>query len=385
MRIADVITESDNICSRYRYDPYEFATDIRHKLIDPKKAGPLIVEWLTDSMTNSLGMFLNDFRILSKATDLKKYPAVRTLINSHKTAIVTAMLKMLKEPVTVWVPDQTSNVQMIMRDIRAVGLEWPEFAAIERSINSKQLKENEVDINDLSEPEQVELIKRRPIEFTKLKNPSEAAQIAVVKKSPFTIEIIDNPSEAVQLAAVRAGCASIQYIENPTERVQLTAVKKNGMVLQYIDNPNDRVIEAALKNEPYALQYLENPTDQQKMTAVSTNGAVIYMIENPSEELIRAAVASNPRAIESINNPPLDLQISALSREYVSIFHMRSIDNRVFNHPDVKRRFMQEILTRVKRDPDDVHHVGIIMHVLKKNGVDWPELNTVKRSVPALR
>jgi hypothetical protein len=144
MRLAGIIVESHDIRQRYRHEPHEFLTDVRTKLIDPKKVEQLLVHWLIASKAISLGVFLNDIRIF-KSLNLKKYPAVKELVNSYKTDIVKGMLTLLSRPDTPFLIDVRTSVQFNIDTIRDVGLEWPEFAAIERSINSNKLKEADYD------------------------------------------------------------------------------------------------------------------------------------------------------------------------------------------------------------------------------------------------
>ena len=147
MRMADVLVESHDIRRRYQHEPYGFLTDVRTNLIDPKKVEQLLVHWLIASKAVSLGVFLNDIRIF-KSLNLKKYPAVKELVNSYKTDIVKGMLTVLSRPDTPFLIDVRTSVQFNIDTIRDVGLDWPEFATIERSINSKQLKENDYDYED---------------------------------------------------------------------------------------------------------------------------------------------------------------------------------------------------------------------------------------------
>ena len=147
MRLANIIVESHDIRQRYRHEPYEFLTDVRTKLIDPKKVEQLLVHWLIASKAISLGVFLNDIRVF-KSLNLKNYPAVKELVNSYKTDIVKGMLTLLSRPDNPFLTDPRTSVQFNIDTVRDVGLEWPEFAIIERSINSKQLKENDYDDAD---------------------------------------------------------------------------------------------------------------------------------------------------------------------------------------------------------------------------------------------
>lgn len=312
--------------------------------------------------------------------DLKasEVPGAIEILNADKDRFISSLLRMLKSG------DQTDIfiVKNAVKNYRHHGLNWPELDIIERSINHNKLTETQYDINSLTEPEQIERVKRRPVEYFDIKNPSEAVEIMTVTRDPFMIEYIHNPSEAVQLAAVKKGCASIQYISNPTERVQLAAVKRNGVVLQFIDNPSEKVINTALKSNAWAIKHVQNPTEQQKLIAVSTDGVVISEIENPSDAVINAALASNPRSIETIENSTLEQQISALSRSAVSIFHIKSVDPRVFEDPRVKENFMTTILSRIK-NTDDIGYIfpKNMMRALENHGAKWPEFAVLKRSL----
>lgn len=147
MRLAGIIVESHDIRQRYQHEPYGFLRDVQTKLLDPTKVEQLLVHWLIASKAISLGVFLNDIRIF-KSLDLKKYPAVKELVNSYKTDIVKGMLTVLSRPDMPFLIDARQSVQFNIDTVRSVGLEWPEFAIIERSINSKLLKETDYDYED---------------------------------------------------------------------------------------------------------------------------------------------------------------------------------------------------------------------------------------------
>ena len=154
MRLADIILESIDIRQRYQKNPYEFLTDLRTRLIDPKKAEQLLVEWLTASNAVNFGTFMNDLRIF-KSLNLKRYPAVVALVDSHKPAIVKFMLTALARSDSPFISDSKQTVKLTIDTMRSLGLEWPEFAAIERSINSNKLKEadyDDIDYEDDREP-----------------------------------------------------------------------------------------------------------------------------------------------------------------------------------------------------------------------------------------
>lgn len=144
MRLADIILESIDIRGRYQNEPYEFLTDLKTQLIDPKKAEQLLVEWLTASKNIGIGTFLNDLRIF-KSFNLNRYPAVVKLVDSYKSEIIKGMLKILFAPDGIYLISSEHTVKMMIDTVKTVGLMWPEFAAIERSINSNKLKEADYD------------------------------------------------------------------------------------------------------------------------------------------------------------------------------------------------------------------------------------------------
>lgn len=152
MRLAEIRIEPDNIRLRYHNNTYEFLTDLRTRLIDSRKAEHMIVRWLKSAMHVNIGTFLNELGILTR-TDLKKYPAVVELVDSHKTEIVKTMLLLLTRSDSQFMMNPANDVKRIIYFVRKLGLEWPEFAAIERSVNSKQLKENDYDDDDDRTPD----------------------------------------------------------------------------------------------------------------------------------------------------------------------------------------------------------------------------------------
>jgi len=94
---------------------------------------------------------------------------------------------------------------------------------------------------------------------------SEKEQIRIVKVHPINIKYIDNPSEQVQLACVNQSYSSINHIENPTENVQKLAASLNAWItldpdLSGIENPSDEVVKIGLDQNPNAIWKIENPT-----------------------------------------------------------------------------------------------------------------------------
>ena len=54
---------------------------------------------------------------------------------------------------------------------------------------------------------------------------TEEEQIALVRKEWYKINFIENQSEAVQLAAVRENGYAVQFTKNPSDVVMIAAIK----------------------------------------------------------------------------------------------------------------------------------------------------------------
>jgi hypothetical protein len=83
---------------------------------------------------------------------------------------------------------------------------------------------------------------------------TEAEQVELVAKDPFLIEDIKNPSEAVQLEAVKQNGYVIIYIKKPTKAVQLEFIKENDFLIKalkfFIKNPTQKSTSTPKPNIP---------------------------------------------------------------------------------------------------------------------------------------
>jgi len=97
-----------------------------------------------------------------------------------------------------------------------------------------------------SEAVQLAAVRRRGSEIIEILKagivPSEAVQLAAVQHLGYAIKYILRagivPSEAVQLAAVQQDGYAIRYINNPGPAVQLAAVQQDSYAIHFIKNPS---------------------------------------------------------------------------------------------------------------------------------------------------
>lgn len=160
---------------------------------------------------------------------------------------------------------------------------------------------------------------------------TEEEQVELVKKNALFIQDIENPSEKVQLAAIKKNIYVFKSIKNPTFRVQLEAVKRVGTMIQYIKEPEKEIKKEAVQADGISIQYIIEPNEELKTLAVQQNGLAINYIKNPSENIQLAAVKQNPDAIMRINR--------ATKRTQLHVF---------FSYAEQKKA---EIYSMMKQDP----------------------------------
>lgn len=182
-----------------------------------------------------------------------------------------------------------------------------------------QIYQDEIDhrqynkLDQLSDEQLIQLIKKSSSAFKHLKNPSEAVQLYAVKYSDCFRQI-KNPSEKVKMAAIKSSGRNIAYIKNPSKELQLAAVESDARSITYIENPSDQMQVRAVQNWKTAIRYIENPCEAAQLSAVSQDGDLIEYISNPSTEVQLAAVSNYTRSIGHIKNPSEEVQMIAAER-----------------------------------------------------------------------
>lgn len=117
-----------------------------------------------------------------------------------------------------------------------------------------------LNINMMTEQEQIDVIKGDPYKIIEIVNPSEEVQLAAIKDFVHVFKKIKNPTKKVKMTAIQIFPGSIGYMENPDEELQLLAVSTKGIAIQYIENPSESVQIAAIEEIPYAVEYIKKPT-----------------------------------------------------------------------------------------------------------------------------
>ena len=181
-----------------------------------------------------------------------KIPGLRELLDSHKTTFITNILKGLKGA------GHISDIKPQVERLEKVGTDWPELAIIRKSIDAKTGKDQELDeirapgpvLDRASEEQQIAVVGQNGLRLAEIKDPSEAVQLAAVNQNPNAIVYIKAPSEAVQLAAIKQQGSSIIYIKGgPSPSMWTNPEVKNILmkeILSLFRNPRGSISIAEL-------------------------------------------------------------------------------------------------------------------------------------------
>jgi hypothetical protein len=175
-------------------------------------------------------------------------------------------------------------------------------------------------------------------EAVKYDQMSDEQQVEMVRSAPFKIQHIKNPCCAAQVAAVwkHLDVIKFKFIKDPCEKAQITAVEKDPTMLRFFPNASQdvkdeaiiRIIRKVGKNEVSLLDKLPTVYDQTgksfsdegQLKAVTNNpDAFVLIVQNlkitPNEEVQLAAVSQKGDLVRAIKNPSQKVLNIALSDE----------------------------------------------------------------------
>lgn len=183
--------------------------------------------------------------------------------------------------------------------------------------NESGMNESEgIDINNMSEEEQIETVKKDPWKIDHIKNPSEYVLMTAIKEDPYVLShlnrVLKNMSpelqQELQAIAVKQNGFVISCIENPSEEIQLMAVQQKPGAIRYIKNPSEEVQLTSVRREPMVIGMMPYASEEVQIIAVEEFPAVIHWIKNPSEAVQLAAVKKDWRSIQFIDDPTSAVQ-----------------------------------------------------------------------------
>jgi len=141
-------------------------------------------------------------------------------------------------------------------------------------------------INDLSQEDKIEFIKKNCNAIRYISNPDEEVQLQAVKKDGLQIQFIINPSKKIQFEAVKQDGCAILFLNYACKEVQLEAVKQNGLAIEFIKNPDKDIQLEAVKQNGLAIEFIKNPNKDIQLEAVKQNGLASKFINNSNSNLL---------------------------------------------------------------------------------------------------
>ncbi len=132
-----------------------------------------------------------------------------------------------------------------------------------------------MNINDMTEKEQILKVRDCFHHFSDIKNPSEAVQLAGMNEHGGLIEYIAKPSEAVQLAAINDSTSAIYRIKNPSEKVQLAAISKDKQAYMSIKNPCEAA-QNIMIDMVYNIKFFQSMDWEYEQSIMRVPGGWIY-------------------------------------------------------------------------------------------------------------
>lgn len=288
-------------------------------------------------------------------------------------------------------------------------------------------------IKDPSKAVQMAAVNQNGRSISYVKDPSEEMKIAAVKRYGMAIGHIRNPSKAVQAAAIVSDAFSLAYISNldrdllndpeikkaiMTRMLSLfhTRIDMSKEMLRHLkragcDWPELEVIErsinadnaikegktnlntageaaqlAAVKKDGMAIEGIKNPSEAVQLAAVKETGLAIQFIEQPSEAVQMAAVMKDDAALMMIEQPTEAVQLAALKRDGESILFIEKPT--ILDNPEAKAAIIKAMLVLIRKnnssdDNDFLLDIMELLNHLRKLKVNWPELDSIRRSLRA--
>lgn len=213
--------------------------------------------------------------------------------------------------------------------------------------------QSELDINQMTEAQQIELLSEDFKQLGNIENPSEAVQMAAVALKPFralkyiktlkpniiraaveldpfaleqiafTDKALSIPADVVELA-ISKDANVIQYLPECliTENLKLAAVKQKPKLLASFEKPSMELILAGLSSgdAEQALMVIDEEiiaslSREALLEVIEEDGNNIRFVKTPDAVMQLAAVKENPRAIRNIDPGLIIPELQELYRQ----------------------------------------------------------------------
>ena len=321
-----------------------------------------IYDYLRDraNMWDKDGIFvIRDMRTISALGYYgREWPELVEIVENHKVDVIKMLLGMMKS--SEW---DHSDVQHEMEQLRKLNINWPEFDIIERSINIESGKLDESDDDFM-----VRVVRHMSDGFDARRSNLHANIFPLNMLSRFDQMISDRE---LTTSEVKAALDSIKekvipylLIETKKGQVDQREVLRNINELRGfgIDWPELAVIERSLKADLGEINEDDTISQEQRQINFAYHQFLKCLEHEESDDIAYW--------LASIGKNDLPTPMSKGNVYWTLRQHKPAIMTSVLSA--IKNADAQEF------DDDDLKSM---IYALRKMHVDWPELNTIQRSL----
>jgi hypothetical protein len=325
-----------------------------HKIIDDN--APALIAWYdgmrTGAYRNGAGFASAMFEIARLVNKGYRAPWIVKYLNDHKKDSVLTLLQQIKKS------DKNSKefLKTVLPKLKKLKLGWPELDAIERSMRAdRKISEN----------------------FADGKGPRSSA--VITSKSKIVSEDGTDDIETI-IDRARHGFSRNYDVEN-----MLNNILHAGFTI----NDHPELKKVINDNRPKIAKYIKDILGENDLEELNTRLRIMYRIlkdvglhlPDPiiSKLLTKAIVPYKGELRELIDDGNLWFLLDMMENFIKWGIKINIVD---FNDANTKTTIMKQILTSIKND-DNMYRVSQIIAHLRANGVDWPELAVIERSMRA--
>ena len=182
-----------------------------------------------------------------------------------------------------------------------------------------------IDLDNLTEKEQLELVAESPSPLQDLKKPNIEFEMLQITRNWEILSCINTSNKKKQKEELK----KLGFHDNLTEWQQIELVEKYPFIIYFLKKPSEIVQLKATLTNPFAIKYLKKPTEKVKFASIIGNPFTIKYLKKPAEKMQEIVVIQDWRTICYIDNSTKKIQDLAIrqNKEATYCIHDASKDN----------------------------------------------------------
>ena len=173
-------------------------------------------------------------------------------------------------------------------------------------------------MNQKTELEWMEEIRKDPESFFLIEHPTEHLQYEVIKQKPEWIDRMPNCSELLALHALKQDASVYPKLPIKTPSIDWYALMEEPKLLKHIENPSQEMIMYALQTRPKLIHEIEQPSEEMILAVFNSGSAHIlgdqFKQTVSSESISRYIIHNFPYYLSVLKNPSESLCLEAIEK-----------------------------------------------------------------------